>query len=153
MLRLELLIPPLVLVTGFAVAIALMSVYVPLLRIPVPGRKYAAAALVFVGLVVAAVGVVQFRQARTTVNPMSPHKASTVVSSGLYRWSRNPMYLGMALVLLGTAAWASALSGYLLVLGFCWYLTRFQIVPEEKALLAGFGSEYAQYMAKVRRWV
>jgi protein-S-isoprenylcysteine O-methyltransferase Ste14 len=63
------------------------------------------------------------------------------------------MYLGMALALLGLAAWASALAGYLLVLAFCWYLTRFQIIPEEKALLAAFGAEFTQYLAKVRRWI
>ena len=62
------------------------------------------------------------------------------------------MYLGMALVLLGLAAWASALAGYLLVPGFCAYLTRFQIIPEEKALLAAFGPAFARYMATVRRW-
>ena len=63
------------------------------------------------------------------------------------------MYLGMAVVLLGLAAWASALAGYFLVAAFCWYLTLFQIIPEETALLATFGPEFAQYMAKVRRWV
>jgi len=150
---LELRVPPLALVAAFAVAIALASVYVPLVLVPIPGHEYAAAALVFVGLSVAAAGVHQFRRARTTVNPLSPQKTSTVVSSGLYRWSRNPMYLGMALVLLGLAAWASALSGYLLVPGFCAYLTRFQIIPEEKALLAAFGPAFARYMATVRRWV
>ena len=63
------------------------------------------------------------------------------------------MYLGMALVLLGFAAWTSTLAGYSLVLLFCWYLTRFQIIPEERALLAAFGPEFAQYMSKVRRWI
>jgi protein-S-isoprenylcysteine O-methyltransferase Ste14 len=149
----DLRIPPLALVSAVAVAIALVSVYVPLLRIPVPGHKYAAAALLLIGLMVALVGVFQFRRARTTVNPMSPHKASALVSSGLFRWSRNPMYLGMAVALLGLAAWASSLAGYLLVLAFCWYLTLFQIIPEERALLATFGPEFAQYMAEVRRWV
>jgi len=62
------------------------------------------------------------------------------------------MYLGMALALLGLAAWLSELAGYLLVLGFCWYLTIFQIIPEERALLATFGPEFARYMATVRRW-
>lgn len=152
-IQLELRIPPLALVAAFAVAIALTSVYAPLLRISMPGHIYIAAALVFLGVVIAAVGVFQFRRARTTVNPMRPHKASTVVSSGLYHWSRNPMYLGMALALLGLAAWACALAGYLLVSGFCWYLTRFQIIPEEKALLASFGPEFALYMKKVRRWI
>ena len=151
--KLDLRIPPLALVAAFAVAIALVTVYLPLLRIPVPGHKYAAAALLFVGLLVALVGVLQFRRAGTTTNPMSPHKASVVVSSGVYRWSRNPMYLGMALALLGVAGWGSTLAGYLLVLTFCWYVTRFQIIPEEKALLAAFGQEFAHYMARVRRWV
>lgn len=151
--HLELRIPPLVLVAAFAVAIVLASVYMPLLRFPIPGHRYVATALVFVGLGVAAAGVLQFRRARTTVNPMSPQKTSALVSSGLYRWSRNPMYLGMALTLLGVAAWPSALTGYVLVLGFCWYLTMFQIIPEEKALLAAFGPEFGQYMAKVRRWI
>jgi protein-S-isoprenylcysteine O-methyltransferase Ste14 len=153
MTRLELRIPPLALAAVFAVAIPTASVYVPLLRISMPGHKHAAAVLVFAGALVAAAGVLQFRRARTTVSPLSPHKTSTVISSGLYRWSRNPMYLGMALALLGLAAWASALAGYLLVLAFCWYLTRFQIIPEEKALLAAFGAEFTQYLAKVRRWI
>ncbi len=153
MRQLELRIPPLAVVAAFAVAIWLVTVYVPLVRIPLPGHKYAALALVLVGLLLALVGVLQFRRARTTVNPMSPDKASAVVSSGLYRWSRNPMYLGMALLLLGVAAWGSTLAGYLLIPGFCWYLTRFQIIPEEKALLATFGQEFARYMARVRRWI
>jgi len=121
--------------------------------VPFLGHKYAAAALVLTGLLLALVGVLQFRRARTTVNPMSPAKASALVSSGIYRWSRNPMYLGMALLLLGVAAWGSTLAGYLLVLAFCWFLTRFQIIPEERALLAAFGQEFAQYMARVRRWI
>jgi protein-S-isoprenylcysteine O-methyltransferase Ste14 len=84
---------------------------------------------------------------------MSPDRASALISSGIYRWSRNPMYFGMALLLLGVAAWGSTLAGYLLVLAFCWFLTRFQIIPEERALLAAFGQEFAQYMARVRRWI
>lgn len=151
--QLELRIPPLALTAATAVAIALAHVYAPLLRIPFPGQKYASAALVLIGFLLAAVGVAQFRRSRTTVNPMSPNQASAIVTTGLYRVTRNPMYLGMALVLLGVAAWGSALAGYLLVGGFCWYLTRFQIIPEEKALLAAFGAEFADYMGRVRRWV
>lgn len=153
MSKLELRIPPLALVAATTVAILLATIHAPLARIPFPGQTFAAAALVLGGLLLAMVGVLQFRQSRTTVNPMSPHKASAVVTSGLYRVSRNPMYLGMAIALLGVAAWGSTLAGYLLVLGFCWYLTRFQIIPEEKALLATFGQEFAQYVARVRRWV
>ena len=150
--QLELRIPPLALVAVFAAAIALVTVYAPLLRIPLPGHRYAAAAPMFFGLLVALAGVVQFRQARTTADPRFPHKASAVVTTGVYRWSRNPMYLGVAIALAGVAAWGSTLAGYLLVLAFCRYLTRFQIIPEEKALLATFGQEFAQYMARVGRW-
>lgn len=151
--RLELRIPPLALAAAFAGAIALASAYAPLLRLPIPGHRLAAASLAVAGLAIAVAGVVQFRRARTTVNPTSPERTSVVVTTGLYRWSRNPMYLGMALILLGAAAWTSTLAGYLLVAGFCAYLTRFQIVPEERSLVASFGPEYGRYMKSVRRWV
>lgn len=151
--RLELRIPPLALAAAFAGAIALASAYAPLLRLPIPGHRFAAASLAVAGLAIAVAGVAQFRRARTTVNPTSPERTSVVVTTGLYRWSRNPMYVGMALILLGAAAWTSTLAGYLLVAGFCAYLTRFQIVPEERSLVASFGPEYGRYMKRVRRWV
>jgi protein-S-isoprenylcysteine O-methyltransferase Ste14 len=151
--RMELRIPPLALAMAFAGAIALASAYAPLLRLPFPGHRFAAASLAIAGFAIALAGVVQFRQARTTVNPTSPERTSAVVTSGLYRWSRNPMYLGMTLILLGIAVWASTLAGLLLVAVFCACLTRFQIVPEERALLAAFGPEFERYAATVRRWI
>lgn len=113
---LELRVPPLALVALFVVGIVLVTVYVPLVVVPFPGHKYAAAALISAGLLLALVGVLQFRRVRTTVNPMSPARASALVTSGIYRWSRNPMYFGMALLLLGIATWGTTLAGYLLVL-------------------------------------
>ena len=151
--RLELRIPPLVLVAIFAAAIVAASVWMPLVRVPVPGHRTLAVLLVLAGLGVALAGVVAFRRARTTVNPMAPQRSTTVVRTGLYRLSRNPMYLGMALALLGLAAWGSSLAGYALVSAFCAYLTRFQIKPEERALLQRFGREFADYMGQVRRWI
>jgi protein-S-isoprenylcysteine O-methyltransferase Ste14 len=149
----ELRIPPLALAAAFVGAIALVSTYAPLVRLPFPGRRFVAASLAIAGLSVALAGVVQFGQVRTTVNPTSPERTSAIVTAGLYRWSRNPMYLGMALMLLGAAAWTSTLAGYLLVAVFCAYLTRFQIVPEERALAAAFGPEFERYAATVRRWI
>jgi protein-S-isoprenylcysteine O-methyltransferase Ste14 len=67
--------------------------------------------------------------------------------------TRNPMYLGLGLVLLGLAIWQSALVGYPLVIGFCAYLTRFQIIPEERILLARFGTDFSEYVGAVRRWL
>lgn len=153
MQQLELRIPPLVLVSAFAVAIALVTVYAPWLRVPIPAHRAVAIAGVLVGPLVALAGALQFRRVRTTLNPMSPLKASAMVTSGIFRWTRNPMYLGMAIALLGVAAWGSVLAGYLLVAGFCLYLTRFQIMPEERALLATFGPGFVQYRDRVRRWI
>ena len=85
------------------------------------------------------------------MSPFSPERTSSVVSSGIYRWTRNPMYLGMALGLFGFSVWSSSLPGFAVVLLFCLYLTRFQIQPEERMLLKLFGAEYAEYMAQVRR--
>ena len=75
------------------------------------------------------------------------------MDSGIYCLTLNPMYLGMALMLLSVAVWCSTLLGYALVPLFCVYMTEFQIKPEERALLAIFGQEFSIYMTKVRRWI
>jgi protein-S-isoprenylcysteine O-methyltransferase Ste14 len=151
--QLELKVPPLALVAGFAAAIALLAYVAPSAIEPFPGHRLVAAALLLLGVVIAAAGVLQFRRAKTTVNPMVPSRASSVVAAGVFGWSRNPMYLGMAVALLGLSAWFATVPGYALVPLFCAYITEFQIKPEERALLASFGAEYQAYMARVRRWV
>lgn len=98
-------------------------------------------------------GVAAFRQARTTVNPTTPATSSALVVSGIYRWTRNPMYLGFALLLLAFAVWLSKLSALLLVPVFMGYLQRFQIRPEEQALRARFGASFDAYCQRVRRWL
>jgi protein-S-isoprenylcysteine O-methyltransferase Ste14 len=108
---------------------------------------------ILAGVAVCLCGAWAFRQARTTVNPMQPSKASTLVCNGIYRYSRNPMYLGFYMALIG---WGSLLGHYLfwvVLLLFQAYLTRFQIVPEERALTARFGDSFVQYTQQVRRWV
>ncbi len=87
------------------------------------------------------------------MNPLAPGKANSVVTTGIYRFSRNPMYLGMATVLLGLAAWWASLPGLLVVGAFCAYITQFQVRPEERALLGLFGEQFALYMSRVRRWI
>lgn len=150
---LELRIPPLPLATGVAAAIAAASAFMPWANLAFPGHRVLAMAALVLGTGIAALGVLQFRRAHTTVNPTRPARARTVVNTGVYRFSRNPMYLGMALTLLGLAAWRSSLPGYLAVALFVAYMTRFQIRPEERALLAKFGDDFAAYQARVRRWI
>ncbi len=125
----------------------------PLLQVPSALRVAAAAAIALVGIGFSAAGVLAFRRARTTVNPTTPDKATSLVSSGVYRITRNPMYVGLSFVLV---AWAVFLSSAWALLGpaaFVLYIGRFQIAPEERALAKLFGSEYAAYQARVRRWL
>ena len=153
MSQLELRIPPPLVLAGCTVLAALAAWWLPLAALAFAGSALVAGLLGLVGALVALAGVWQFRRARTTVNPLAPQRATAVVSTGLYAYTRNPMYLGMALVLLGWAVVLSVLSAYLVVPLFVAYITRYQIRPEERALQNLFGSEYTQYMARVRRWL
>lgn len=108
--------------------------------------------LIVLGAAVAATAVRQFRRARTTVDPLAPAKASSLVQSGIFGYSRNPMYLGMALVLCG---WAVILGGATPWLGvplFVFLLNRLQIEPEEAVLSTLFGTEFSAYCKRVGRW-
>lgn len=105
------------------------------------------------GIVIALSGVREFVKSKTTLNPTTPKKSSHIVNTGIYSFSRNPMYLGMALILAGLVfAWGNYLS-WLGVVGFVAYITHFQIVPEEKILKEIYGEEYKEYIRKVRRWL
>lgn len=150
---LELKVPPLLVALLIAIAMWLASTSLPALSIAIPWRTAFIVASAVTGLAFAVAGVVAFRKARTTVNPTTPQKSSSVVTTGVYRLSRNPMYLGFLLFL---AAWAIALSNaaaFLLLPVFVAYMNRFQISVEERALLAHFGDEYLAYMRSVRRWL
>lgn len=151
--QLELKIPPLALCAVFAAAIGALGFFAPFGNAPFQGHRVVAIALVLAGIAVAVAGVLQFRRARTSVNPMEPRRASVIVASGVFRLSRNPMYVGMALALLGLAFWYATLPGFVLVPVFCVYMTAFQIKPEERVLLAQFDEDFSAYMAKVRRWI
>lgn len=151
--QLELKIPPLALCVVFAIVIVALGYFVPIANVPFPGHQVAAVCLLLAGMVVAGAGVLQFCLAKTSVNPMAPNRASSIVASGVFSLSRNPMHVGMALALLGLSAWRSTLPGYVLVPLFCMYMTKFQIKPEERALLVRFGGEFSAYMATVRRWL
>jgi protein-S-isoprenylcysteine O-methyltransferase Ste14 len=125
----------------------------PALAVFIPGRRGVALALAATGAAVALAGVAEFRRVRTTVNPLRPEKASALVTSGIFRWTRNPMYLGLAIVLLGWAAWLAHPLAALGVPAFVLWMGRWQIPREERALEQLFGAEFAQYKTRVRRWL
>ena len=125
----------------------------PLLQLPMLVRPPVAVALVALGIAIAVGGVLSFRRAKTTVNPLTPERSAALVSTGVYSFTRNPMYLGMVLVLFGWAAYLSSMWSLLGPVLFALYITRFQIVPEEQALDRLFGVTFAEYKKRVRRWL
>jgi protein-S-isoprenylcysteine O-methyltransferase Ste14 len=105
------------------------------------------------GLVCCGTAVASFRKAGTTVDPRSPEKASTFVHTGIYKYSRNPMYVGFTLMILAWAVFLESPAGLVVAAGFVTYLNYFQIPPEERALRSRFGEDYIRYTEKVRRWI
>ncbi|WP_299803911.1 isoprenylcysteine carboxylmethyltransferase family protein [uncultured Shewanella sp.] len=105
------------------------------------------------GMLSAIAGVISFKRAKTTVNPLKPETASALVASGMYRLSRNPMYLGMTLALCAWACYLASLWSMLGIVGFMLYMQRFQIQPEERALEAIFGQAFIDYKKRVRPWI
>ncbi|HHT7855308.1 methyltransferase family protein [Pasteurella multocida] len=95
----------------------------------------------------------QFWQAKTTVDPIRLENSSALVVSGIYQFSRNPMYLSLALLLLAWGLWLASLSAVLFLVVFVFCITQFQIKPEERQLEKLFGDAYLDYKQKVRRWL
>ena len=118
-----------------------------------PYRKTLSRIFLVIGALSGVLGILAFRLKSTTVDPTNPDKASSLVTGGIYQFTRNPMYFGMAMVLIGGAMRIGNPAGFISVILFICYMTKFQIKPEEKALLKNFGEAYQQYMDRVRRWI
>jgi protein-S-isoprenylcysteine O-methyltransferase Ste14/putative intracellular protease/amidase len=150
---LELKVPPVALGVIAAALMWCARAARPDLEFPFPSTAAFPLGIALVGALTCLAGVASFRRAKTTVNPMKPDSSSSLVVSGIYRYTRNPMYLGFLLILL---AWAAALSNILALVWlpvFVVYMNRFQISPEERVLASRFAQDYAEYRAKARRWL
>jgi len=141
------------LVVAFAIVMAAVAHLTPAARVHIPAGTVVALALAGAGAMLSFAGVVAFRQRRTTVNPFTPEQASSLVATGIYRFSRNPMYLGFLLALAGCSVYLANLAAALLLPAFVAYMNRFQIQPEERALSERFGPQFANYAKAVRRWL
>lgn len=153
MSSLELRIPPPAVAAIAAFIMWGINVVTPSLQFHDTTRVVVAISVALLGGCISLVGVISFRRMKTTINPTRPEKASLLVASGIFQVTRNPMYVGMVLVLTGWAVFLSSPGALLGPIAFALYITRFQIIPEERALDALFGSEYTAYKARVRRWV
>lgn len=153
MRSLALKLPPVALFLLVAAGMWLLATHLAFAALAVPYAAASAALFAAVGIAIAVLGVVEFRRHETSVDPTKPDKASALVSTGIFGVSRNPMYLGLALLLV---AWGLYLQNALSLAGvpaFVVYLNELQIKPEERALGAAFGAAYEDYCRQVRRWI
>ena len=151
---LELKIPPPVVAAIVASAMYVTASLLPPTHALPPGvRVFAALALAGVGMGFDMAGLLAFKKAKTTINPLTPQRSSAVVTYGIYGITRNPMYMGLVLILLGLAVYLASLWVLPGPLVFAVFITRFQIQPEERVLAARFGTDYTAYCARVRRWL
>ena len=140
MSRLELRVPPDAVALAVAVLMWLISAATPSLDVPLVYRLLAAAVLFLAAVALVTSARVTFARAGTTFNPTAPDRSGHLVTAGVYRYTRNPMYLGTLLALLALAALLSNPVALLLSVGFVMYMDRFQIAPEERVLRARFGA-------------
>lgn len=146
-------IPPPV-VGLLAAGLAWMSAtYIPALTVSFPGQDVFAGLLALIGFTIDGAGILAFIRQRTTVNPLRPERAQSLVVSGFYRYSRNPMYLGMAFLIAAWSVYLGTLAGLVILPAFVLILNEIQIKPEEAALERLFGDDYRAYKRRVRRWL
>lgn len=152
-MTLELKVPP---AAAFLVVVAAMwgaAALLPAADFALYHARRLAAMTAVAGIAIGIAGIIAFRRHGTTVHPMRPETATAVVDSGIYRHTRNPMYVSLAALLAAWGIWLANGAALALVPAFVAYLARFQVVPEERAMLDKFGAQYAEYMSRVRRWL
>lgn len=149
--RLELKVPPAL--VGAVVAAGMWCVSYVLPAFTYAPMLVATVGLGLIGFAIIGWAMLSFLEAQTTVNPMKPSSASVLVTSGAYGHSRNPMYLGMFLILVGWALFLANVLAFLVLPAFILYMNQFQIKPEERALTALFGQEFLEYESRVHRWI
>ena len=146
-------IPPPAVGVLLAVGMWSVSALGPQLSIAAVPKSAFVAFLALVGVAFDLLGLFAFRASRTTLNPLKPERATALVTRGIYRVSRNPMYVGMAFLLLAWAVHLCALLPFVGPVVFVLYITRYQIQPEERILNGIFGDSYLAYAARTRRWL
>ncbi|MFT3880133.1 MAG: isoprenylcysteine carboxylmethyltransferase family protein [Gemmatales bacterium] len=150
---LELKVPPPLVALLVGVAMWGLSQLPPQWEVPSIIRYVAFPIPMLMGLAFAVSGFIAFRRARTTIDPLHPGKATSLVDSGIYGFTRNPMYVGLLFVLLGWVIFLDSPWPLIGPLVFIAWINYLQIIPEERILTQLFGEAYRQYQARVRRWL
>ncbi len=148
----KLKIPPVFVLIIFGCFMYILSRFLPFGYFDFLGRNVLIVALLTIAGSIGFISLVQFFTSKTSINPKTPSKASSLVTSGMYMFSRNPMYLGLLLILLAWGVWLGNAFNVLIAAGFVKYMNTFQIIPEEEVLNKIFGKAYVQYCTLTRRW-
>ena len=148
----ELKLPPALVFLFFGLGMYLVSKFLPFGFFDFSGRTILFRVLLGLAVVISIIALVQFYRAKTTIDPSNPAKTSFLVTKGVYRISRNPMYLAMLLLLLALGIALGNAFNTLIAAGFVAFMNRFQIIPEERFLLDKFGSSFKEYCTLTRRW-
>jgi len=153
MRSLETKVPPVVLTAVLGLAGWLLAKLLPGASFLFRGQFTLAALCLVAGAAISLLGVKAFKDHRTTVNPTAPEETSQVVTTGVYKFTRNPMYVGFGLILLAAIVFFGNIASIAVIPFYVVYMTELQVKPEERVLLAKFGAPYSEYMTAVRRWL
>ncbi len=148
----ELKIPPAVVFVCFASLMWAVGRWLPFGDFEFFGKTWLIGALLLGAILIAGIALVQFFVSRTSIDPLHPVRTTKLVTTGIYQFSRNPMYLALLMILLAWGLWLGNAFNTLTAAGFVYYMNAFQIKPEEIQLQKTFGSKYKQYCTLVRRW-
>lgn len=149
----KLRIPPVLVFLFIALAMFFVSKKMPTGSFVLFGSNYISIIFLFSGILLGLFSLNQFRKSRTTINPLKPIKSTSLVTNGIYKYTRNPMYVSLLFVLISLSLYLKNVFNVFLLIGFVSYMNAYQIKPEEKALLQIFGLPYQNYCKKVRRWL
>ena len=153
MKKFELLIPPPLIVLCSGLVMWLLAKALPSLSVAWPYSTQLGIMMTLIGLAIGLSGVQAVTKAKTTMNPKQPGDASQLVKSGIYKYSRNQMYLGLLFILIAWMIYLSNLASLLGIFAYIAYITRFQIIPEERYLEEKFSADYLSYKKQTRRWL
>lgn len=149
----NLLVPPPLVALICVVSMWYLSIQFPAAGFDFPLRVPLALVVCVVGAGLDFSALRLFLKNKTTISPVAPQKSEALVTDGIYRFTRNPMYLGMSLLITAIGLWLGTAFVVAAIVVFVLYITRYQIIPEEEILMSKFGRAYADYCARVRRWI
>ena len=149
----KLLIPPPIQALLSAIMMCLINRYFTHANFSLNGINIFALIFLIIAVIIIILSMYKFKKIKTTISPLRPNKTSSLVKSGIYEYTRNPMYLGLLLMLFSIALFLKNFISFLIIPLFILFITKNQILPEEEALENIFGEEYKNYKKKVRRWI